>query len=248
MDALKQSNQTTLGKSLADKIRNDIIDGVYLPNAKLPVSELGQRYQASPIPVREALTRLASAGFVRAEPQRGFRVTEISLEDLKDITQCRIFIEVEALQRSLKHGDLKWEANLVSAHHRLKRLRMLSGYQPSMDEAWEEAHIEFHRALLAGCDSGWLLYMTEIMRQQTSRYRHLSLYALTPEGEKNTGKGAVRDVAGEHKDLLEAALARDANTASELLTSHFQATCNLAIEILTSSHPLAKAHSVNGQT
>ena len=227
MEVLKSSNNTTLGAALADRIRDDIVCGVYPPNAKLRLSELSNRYDASPIPVREALTRLASAGFIMAEPQRGFRVTSISLEELQDITQCRIFTEQEALRRSIRNGDLEWESNLVSTHHHLRRLRMVSGEQAGMDRMWDAAHTRFHQALLAACDSKWLLHMTEMMREQTSRYRHLSMQASKKETDEPS-----RDVPAEHHALLQAALDRDENKALELLAAHFQATTDLVIDLI----------------
>lgn len=227
MEAIQRPNNTTLGTTLAERIRDDIVCGVYLPNARLRLSDLSQRYQASPIPVREALTRLASAGFILSEPQRGFRVTSISLEELQDITECRIFTEREALRRSIKNGDVEWEANLVSAHHHLQRLRMVSDGQPGMDRMWDAAHTRFHQALLAACDSKWLLHMTEMMREQTARYRHLSICA-----SKDETTSASRNVPAEHQALLQAALDRDEEKALDLLAEHFQATTDLVISLI----------------
>jgi len=219
---------TTLASSLTTQLRQDIIKGVFAPGSRLRTKELAERYGTSLIPMREALSRLASSGFVRAEDQRGFSVPPVSKEELSDITQTRVHIETEALRRSIEHGDLAWESALIAAHHRLSRLAMVSSAQAGIDPDWELAHAAFHRALLSACDSPWLLNLSQLLRDQTARYRHLSIQpAMT--GKSAKGKGPKRDVAAEHQALVEAAVARDAETATELLRQHFIATTDLAL-------------------
>lgn len=219
----------TLGSSLASKLRADIIKGVLAPGSKLRTKELCERYGTSLIPMREALSRLASSGFVEAEDQRGFKVAKISAADLADITCTRLFIEKEALRRSMAAGDLAWESQLIAAHHRLSRLPMQLFDQPGIAPEWEDAHTVFHQALLSACDSQWLLNVAGMLRDQTARYRHLSLQA---QISATSGKGKhanSRDVAAEHQALLDAALKRDTELATKLLEQHFQATSDLVL-------------------
>ena len=81
----------TLGESIYERLRNDIIAGRLEPTAKLRIEELRETYETSASPLREALNRLAGEGFVTAEGQRGFYVAPISLKELDDITRLRIF-------------------------------------------------------------------------------------------------------------------------------------------------------------
>ncbi len=209
----------TQAASLATAIRQDIIRGVLAPGARLKIRELSERYDAGAIPVREALSRLATSGFVVAEDQRGFRVARVSARDLVDITDARVHIECEALRRSIALADLDWEARLLGAHHRMSRLT-IEARGGGLEDAWESAHADFHSALISNCDSRWLIRMAELLRDQTARYRHLSLGAppATPASEP------ARDVPREHREILEAALARDAEQASQLLAAHLRAT------------------------
>jgi len=71
----------TMASALADSLRGDIIKGVHAPGAKLAIKELCQRYDAGAIPMREALSRLATSGLVVAQDQRGFRVADVSRAD-----------------------------------------------------------------------------------------------------------------------------------------------------------------------
>ena len=232
---------TTKASSLAAQVRADIIRGVFPPGSKLPTKDLSDRYGVSLIPMREALSRLASSGFVVAEDQRGFRVAAVSATELTDITNVRVFVEQEALRRSITHGDLDWEAKLISIHHRLGHLPLRDGQQLSIATEWEQAHDAFHAALLAACDSKWLLNLSQILREQSTRYRHISVRA----GRSNAA--TRRNVAAEHRALLDAALKRDALTATELLARHFLTTKELVLESTAppdaANTPAAAAHA-----
>lgn len=210
------------------QLRDDIIKGVLPPGSKLRTKELSERYGTSLIPMREALSRLASSGFVQAEDQKGFRVAEVSAEDLADITCTRLFIEKEALRRSIQLGDLAWESRLLAAHHHLSKLPMQLSDEPRIAPEWETAHAEFHRVLLSACDSIWLLKVATDLREQTARYRHLSLLGQQSLNSENSK--SKRDVAAEHQSLLNAALQRDAALATGLLENHFHATSELVLQ------------------
>ncbi|MCA0243589.1 MAG: FCD domain-containing protein [Proteobacteria bacterium] len=218
----------TMAAALASSIRTDIIKGALAPGAKLPIKELCDRYSAGAIPMREALSRLATGGFVVAEDMRGFRVAEVSADELADITEARIHVECEALRRAIEHGGLDWEERLAGAHHRLSRLPMLAEGRVAVSEDWDRAHAAFHSALIGGCGSKWLVTLAELLRDQTARYRHLSVAneRRTPRGKR---AAAARDVPAEHQQIVDAALARDANRACALLAEHFRTTTQLVL-------------------
>lgn len=214
----------TQAASLSGRLRQDIIRGELAPGARLKIRELCERYDAGAIPLREALSRLASSGFVVAEDQRGFRVARVSASELADITEARVHIECEALRRSIEHADLDWEGRLLGAHHRLSRLT-IEAQGGGLEDRWEAAHASFHSTLIENCDSRWLIRMAELLRDQTARYRHLSV--ALPRTE--LPPGPPRDVPREHREILEAALARDAALASRLLEAHLRTTTQLVL-------------------
>jgi GntR family carbon starvation induced transcriptional regulator len=205
----------TLASQLTDQIQRDIIRGELAPNSKLKLTELSRRYSTGVIPLREALSRLVRSGFVTAEDQRGFRVTGISEAELLDITRVRRLLECEALRDSIARADLAWEARINAALTRLRRVRMTEpdvGH-PYLANDWELAHEAFHAVLLSNCGSPLLLRHTNLLREQTSRYRHLSV-----------GGTRRRNVLKEHLRLADAVLTRDADTACKLLSDHIETT------------------------
>lgn len=216
----------TQAASLAALIRHDIIRGTLAPGARLKIRDLCERYDAGAIPLREALSRLATSGFVVAQDQRGFRVALVSAGDLTDITEARVHVECEALRRSIAHADLDWEERLIAAHYRMSRLPITAA-GGGLEDAWEAAHAAFHSALIQRCDSQWLVRMAELLRDQTARYRHLSVATPRPGNRIEPG----RDVPREHREILEAALARQADRAAGLLEAHLRATTRIVLAI-----------------
>ena len=198
------------------RLRADILSGRLLPGTKLRFADLIERYDCSTSVVREGLTRLAEQGLVQAEPQHGFHVTSLSDDDLEDLTTARCELEGLVLRMSIEHGDIAWESEVVAAHHALDRTPMESDSDPAlMSEDWTIAHSRFHGALLAACPNLRLRTMALSLRDAAELYRRWS---------RPVGHDEHRDVAGEHRALVEAALRSDAAEAVRLLEAHLRRT------------------------
>src|SRR5688572_19680166 len=83
----------TLASAIYARLRADILSCRLRPGEKLLIGPLGRRFNVSIASVREALSRLVADGLVVAEDQRGFRVSPVSLADLRDVTNTRIELE-----------------------------------------------------------------------------------------------------------------------------------------------------------
>ncbi|SDI52487.1 DNA-binding transcriptional regulator, GntR family [Sinosporangium album] len=214
----------TSARSLTERVyvclRGDILAGRIAPGQKLKPSELSAAHGVSLNVVREALSRLAGERLVRALPQQGFAVIGISVDDLADLTDVRATIETAALRRSVDGGDLVWEAELVAAHHRLAGTPMSDPESPGeISDEWMRAHNAFHQATMAGCNSPRMLEIVAGLGESASIYRYWS---------QRYGDGH-RDIAGEHRGIFEAALARDADLACRLHREHIQRTAEIVI-------------------
>jgi DNA-binding GntR family transcriptional regulator len=208
----------TRATSVYDQLRTDLLDGTMAPGSKLAIEALAERYSTSPTPLREALNRLVSDGLVERREQRGFVVPPIGIDDLLEITRTRCWLEEIALRQSIAARDTGWEEALVLAHHRLARTpRSLSAQHFEDNPQWEPLHRAFHRALIGGCDSRWLIGFCEQLADQHHRYRRLS----APRAF------ATRGVKGEHEQLMAAAVDGRADEAVSLLRKHYERTAQI---------------------
>lgn len=220
--------KTTQSEAACQLIRTEIQEGRLLPGAKLNIKALEQRLDVSLGAIREALSRLAAEGMVVAEAHRGYHVSPVSSEELLDLTRTRVDIESLCLSQAMRHGDVEWETRIVAAAHRMERLQQA----PSDGEArrtpvWNQAHGEFHEALVSACPSAWLLRLRQVLYAQSERYRLLSVPLDTDQH---------RDVRSEHRLLMDAVLRRDEAAALKAVQDHFFAT----VEIILRS-PLLKS-------
>lgn len=214
------ASELSLTQLVYERLRADILACRLAPGTKLKINDLCAQLPASLGAVREALSRLTSEGLVIAEPQRGFGVAPISQAELEDLTQVRSEIEGLCLRRAALAGDIAWESHLVAAFHQLSRLPERDPDDPArQSDAWCEAHGAFHAALVAACDSPWLLRLRAILYAQSERYRRLSvLLSQSP-----------RNLVREHREIMEAMLERDGERAAALMVAHLQATTRILV-------------------
>lgn len=208
----------TRATSLHEQLRVDLLAGALEPGSKLAMEALAERYATSATPLREALNRLVADGLVERREQRGFVVAGISADDLAEITRTRCWLEEIALRESVAGNSAAWQETLVLAHHWLASTpRSLSAEHFEDNPDWEPRHRAFHRALIGGCGSRWLMGFCDQLADQHHRYRRLS----APRAF------AKRGVSTEHQQLVDAALGGDADTAVALLKAHFQRTAQI---------------------
>lgn len=202
-------------------LRADILSGRRRPGDRLPFAELCADYGASMGVLREALSRLTAERLVDSEPQLGFRVRSLSREDLEELTEARSELETLVLRRAIEQGGLEWESEVLALHHRLERTAQAEQDDAArLSDAWVAAHAAYHNALLSGCRNSRLRTIAESLRDAAELYRRWSV----PLG------GEHRDIAGEHREMLQAVLDRDADRAVRALDEHIRHTSQVLIK------------------
>lgn len=218
--AVEEQEPKTLGDRAYRELRRRILEGAFPAGQKLRVEHLRDELGLGATPLREALSRLSAERLVEQEGQRGFRVAPMSLGDLVDITENRVLLETRAVELSVQRGDVEWEAALLAAHHLVARVDK-NLRTKDFDIAEREAlNTGFHDALMAACDSRWLLEMCRVMYDQHARYRAMALGIIQK-------RGTLRDVEAEHEAIVKAALARQHKRAASLVEEHVRATATL---------------------
>jgi DNA-binding GntR family transcriptional regulator len=214
--------QETLASAVYEQLRQNILTVALLPESKLNIRALCDRFEVGLSPVREALSRLSMEGLVRQVDHRGFTVAPLSLVDLKDLTKARCWIDGLGLRQSIEIGDAAWEEGLLVSYHRLSRTpRFASEDNRTRSAAWEAAHRQFHQQLVVGCGSRWLTTISGQLFEAAERYRHLARLA---------GKSRIKE--DEHRRIMDAALAHEPDLAVQLLTFHFNKTAELVTAVI----------------
>lgn len=222
------TEQTSKRRQVIDAIRADVLNGVWPPGSRVPPGELAERYATSTTVIREALTRLAGENFLVSEPNRGFFVPALTDGGLTDITDVRCLIEGRAIELAIERGGVQWEGELIAAHHLLARTPRRTEDDPAhTSPEWLTAHRAFHEKLIEACGVPSLCSFARQLTNATELFRRWSAPA---------ADARARDVEKEHRDILDAVLARDAPTAVALLQAHFQRTSDIVLHRAQQEH------------
>jgi DNA-binding GntR family transcriptional regulator len=168
------SNGSTIPQRdrIADAIREDIITGRLQAGERLPEEVIAAEHRVSRVPVREALRRLESEGFVTLTPHQGARVSDSSWTDSIELMQVRRGLEVLAarLAADARGGDQA--AALMEVVERGKE----AGRNERLDEL-PKLIMEFHELVAAASGNRQLADMLERVLQRISWGFELDLHA-----------------------------------------------------------------------
>jgi DNA-binding GntR family transcriptional regulator len=199
----------TLAEKAFETLQAAIVTGRLRPGARLPIEDLAELLDMSPMPIREAVRRLHAAGLVENVPHRGARVTELSVTDLAEVYEVRLALEGQAIRRAA--GRFSRDA-ARQARRRLTELEQLSEGKSS---AASVAHARFHLALYEAAGSVWLLRLIRPAWETSERY-----CLEVPLCRQ------LRARAAEHQEILAACDAHDPDRAAAALHDHLARTAN----------------------
>lgn len=214
----------SLSSQVREALRADILSGAWAPGTKLQVAPLSKRYETSTTVLREALTRLAGEQLVALIPNRGFFVAQLTIDELRDLTEFRCRIEGYGISLAIERGDLAWESEVIAAHHMLERTPRRPLDDPHhISREWLVAHQTFHAKLLEPCRIEALTDLAATLADATLLYRQWTAPSEAAE---------QRDIESEHRAILEAVLARDPVAAEQRLRDHYAGTLRVVEQSL----------------
>lgn len=205
----KRDSELSLVNGVVAAVRRRIVTGEYPPGHRLRIPELAQACNVSTIPVREALRLLEGERLVRAEPNRGAVVADLSIDDLNDLYAVRLRLEPAAIasQAPLSPSETAALTNLLDD---LEDARSADDTDSVM-----ELHRRFHFDLYSRSESTWLPHLTAVLWNHAERYQFLSLTPRYPEA------------TSEHLAIVDALAAGDAARASTMMHDHLESTRRL---------------------
>jgi DNA-binding GntR family transcriptional regulator len=205
----------TLQEAAFAQLREAIIRGAYRPGQRLKQQELARSLGCSPVPVREALHRLAAEGLVIFDPQRGARVADFNSREVEQMYDIRTMLEGYAAQRAAE----RMTPDVA---------RCLEAILDKMEPAdispvdWVRLNWEFHDGLYACADHEFLRKMISNLRRSMEPYLRLDVAQV---GNYAAGR---RD----HRKILQACVRRNGRLASRYAMAHLRRTAQGIIKFV----------------
>jgi DNA-binding GntR family transcriptional regulator len=131
--------------ALAAALRTRILEGELPPGMPLREEALAGEYDVARHTLRSALRALQGEGLVQILPNRGARVTSLSPEDVRGLSDLRIALEVESARMALARGGGRLPA---SVHDAAARLAALCRRRRPKWGPVAEAHEELHHSIV----------------------------------------------------------------------------------------------------
>ena len=203
----------TLSQTVYEVVRDRIIAGELAPLSFVREEELAGAMGVSRTPVREALSRLASEGFLERAPHRGFRVPERSIDDL-----VHLYPVLQALE--LLASDLAFPRINPSALQGLEETN--AGFARAVDANDIVAAIElndrFHHLLAELSGNPVLCRLLDDLRMQVRRLEVLDFSGILLESGGSDEAKMPRDSwVTQHAAIIEALRSGDHSRARDLL-------------------------------
>ncbi|CAM4027840.1 GntR family transcriptional regulator [Janibacter sp. G349] len=129
---------------IADELRGAVMSGRLEPGEQLGEAELAAHFEVSRGPLREAMQRLVSEGILHAITNRGVFVSELTLDDVRDVYRTRSVIERGALEIVIAEGRREETAAELAQVVERMHTAAAKGDGPAVSDA--DQH--FHEALV----------------------------------------------------------------------------------------------------
>jgi DNA-binding GntR family transcriptional regulator len=191
------------------------------PGEHLAEERLAREIGVSRTPVREALRRLSTEGFVEFMPNQGGRVPSLSFDDVKEIFDLRVILEGYAASlaaRKMTAAQIAELRNLCDGMEKAYAKRR-SGYI----EEISVGNRRFHRIILEASGGQKL---SRLLPQLIEMPLILDTYNRFTNDDMNR---SMRH----HRELIVAFTAQDADWADAIMRGHIQSARNCYLHSIT---------------
>lgn len=200
-NVIRPLRRETLQSGVYDQLCTLILQGGLAPGQSITVASIAKAFDVSPMPVREAISRLMAAGALTVVSGRSIGVPKFDPDTFADLRRVRVRIEKIAVEWAARNATPEFDRDLEA-----KLSLMLEAERAGETKGFIQANYEFHFAIYRQAQSPVLLDVISNMWLRINPYFHvLHKY------------GHYRISNEQHQDMAEALKSRDGVRAGEAL-------------------------------
>ncbi|RXT04847.1 GntR family transcriptional regulator [Ammoniphilus sp. CFH 90114] len=189
-------------------IKNAILRGEYKSGDRIVERELAEKLNISRTPIREALFRLESVGFVKTMPRKGVVVSKMTTEEI---------VEVFTILSTLESLAVRLATEKLNAEHRQNLENLIEAINEALagdlnDRDYSQFHLEMRDTIHLAAQSPRLY---EILKSQIE---YIRAFAFVSHETSERRRRAFE----EHRDIAEAIKEGNASLAEELAQLHIE--------------------------
>lgn len=221
---LKLARKTT-SVLIVESLRERFMNGEFKESETIRQEHLAKEYNVSLSPVREALIQLEAEGLLTLVRHRGYTVTAMSADDIRQLYELRAMVEPKLIEYAIP----KFQESDLAAAKKLYETMDKIYKRGTQTSAWTDVNWEFHMCLYKPAHKSHLLAVVE------NAYANINLYIHRKLKVRNS-VDLARNMK-EHAKLLDYCENRVADQAAELLRSHILQAGEDAIGFLQKHKP-----------
>ena len=209
----RSASTDNVGLAVYEKLRVKAISHDFLPGERLNEVELAKEFGVSRTPLREALNRLTTEGFLRSIPGKGFFFRELDPKEIFDLYELRAAIEVAAVQLAVQRASTE-EVNALA-----RMVEDASAHEDCGVSDLIAADEAFHTRLIALAGNS---EMSRVIHNINARIQFVRWI--------NVDKFSKRAMHKDHRAVIQALRQRDAESCAGLLQKHISRRLDEIIE------------------
>jgi len=207
-ELFKINDYELLSQKVYRILKERIIKGNLKPGEKILEVNIAEQLGVSRTPIREALRELAAEGFVKMIPNQGMVVSNVSIEDIKEVLQIRKLLEGFAASiaaKKINKGEIK----------KLEKIIEKMNISISKDDVlvYSDLNGEFHNLILKVCGNKRLIKICANLSGSDHRFR---IRALRDNSER------LKYSLKEHQEIVDALKKEDSEQAARRSKKHIK--------------------------
>jgi DNA-binding GntR family transcriptional regulator len=216
-----------LGESAYERIREAIRSGDLEPGHRITESDLAKWLNMSRTPVREAVSRLETEGLLTYVPRQGLTVAQLDYQAVMELYEMREVLEGTAARFAAHHAALA----------EIETLREMLDLEADLGESdpkrGAKANRHFHQIIYHAAHNRYLLKTLNALSD--------SMMLLGDTTLALPGRHAT--ALEEHRAIVDAISARDADRAQQAACNHIRAAQRHRLKLLLAGTETAGAKS-----
>jgi DNA-binding GntR family transcriptional regulator len=160
----------TLSNQVKNHIQDAIMRGELKPGEMIVESLVAEKLGISRAPVREAMRILETKGLVNIAPRKGTFVSNLSINELKEMYEVRLNLELLAMKSAYVNAAEKTLRDLGQSLEEQQKFINNKDFQGYLQE-----NIHFHDIFKTNSGNGYLVSLLQNIEELTLRYRASSM-------------------------------------------------------------------------
>lgn len=226
LGAVRTARFQTLPEQIAENVFAKIVSGELAPGDRIREDHLADEFGVSRAPVREALRILERDSVVLITPNKGARVTQLSVKEVSDIFELRR----ELMGLMLSGLDITGNGVLERMERAVSEMERIVEANEDAPQ-FSEISYRISRAILVACTNDKLTEILQSLSRQTRRYTELGL----------ASQARRQESARIWREMLEALKANRRQDAIASASKLINASCREAVRRLEEEQLVAQA-------